>query len=567
MLKKVLDIRKKKWFKPVVIVAAIALVAGLFLMPRGGDNGMFIEDTAQLRDIKTYHSFTGTIAPVDEMNVYPDVAGPKVKEILVEEGDAVKKGDVIMKLDPSSIEESVKELEATMTSTEESATLSLKEAQKSYSDYKYNLDNDLNSTILSAEQAIDNSYAQLVSAQESYNNEVELNNQGLSGTMLNAIASLDTSYNNVRNNQLSLEQAEGNVSDADGKLSDAKKDYEDAKDDVSDAKDKYKSDKSAANKTALETARSARDAAKKAVESAQDVVDSANNQKDQASLSLENAWTSYNDTLASYEAAKINEQNSLTNLFDQLLQAQQSYLNAVDNYNAAVTSSRQQLEAYALKIEQAKLQGDDSVNEVRLENYQRQLNDCEVKAATSGIITDVPVKVGDATTLSTKLAVITNFDKMKVDIKINEYDTLGVTEGKEVEIDVNALDKKYTGALNHISKTATIENGVSYFEAEVDFDADDDIKSGMSVEIRLAVNDLKQVLTVPSAAVSDNEDGSSYVLVKGDGKNPVKKTVTTGATDGTYVQIVEGLSEGEVILENQNAMYGAYGMGRMGGRR
>ncbi len=565
MLKKFLNIRKKKWFKPVVIVAAIALVAGLFLMPRGGDNGMYIEDTAQLRDIKTYHSFTGTIAPVDERNVYPDVAGPKIKEILVEEGDSVKKGDVLFRLDPSTIEESVEELEATMASTEESGALSLKEAQKSYSDYKYNLDNDLNTTILSAEQAIDSSYAQLVSAQENYNNEVGLNNQGLSATMLNAISGLDSSYNNVRNSQLSYEQAESSVSDADSKLDDAKKDLEDAKDDVSDAKDKYNADKSAANKSALETARAAKDSAKKAVESAEDAVKAANNQMDQSSLTLENAWTSYNDTLASYEAAKINEQNSLTNLFDQLLQAQQSYLNAIDNYNAAVTSSRQQLEAYALKIEQAKLQSDNTVNHIRLENYHRQINDCEVKAPVDGVITDVPVKIGDATTLSTKLAQVTSFDKMKVDIKINEYDTLGVTEGKEVEIDVNATNKKYTGALKHIAKTATIDNGVSYFEAEVDFDADEDIKSGMSVEIRLAINDLKQVLTVPSTAVNTNDDGSSYVLVKGTGKNPVKQEVTVGETDGTYIQIVEGLSEGDVVLENALALNTPYG--QMGGRR
>lgn len=550
MIKKVLNLRKKKWFKPVAIIAAVAIVAGVILFPRGGSNSMYIEDTAQLRDIKTYHSFTGTIAPVDEMDVYPDVAGPKVKEILVEEGDEVKKGDVILKLDTSSIEETMSELEATMASTEEAGALTLQEAQKSYSDFKYNLDNDLNSTVLGAEQAIDSSYAQMVSAQEAYNNEVELNNQGLSATMLNAISSLDNSYNNIRNNQLSVEQAEGSVSDADNDLSDAKKDLQDAKDSLSDAKDAYKENKTAQNKAAVENARAAKEAAQNAVEAAEKTVKAANNQKDQASLSLENAWTNYNDTLAGYEAAKINEQNALTNYYDQLLMAQQSYLNAVDNYNAAVTSAHQTLESYVLKIEQAKLQSDNSVNEVRLQNYQRQLNDCEVKAPASGIITDVPIKVGDATTLATKLARITNFDKMKVDIKINEYDTLGVSEGKEVEIEVNAIDKTYKGAIKHIAKTATIENGVSYFESEVDFDADDDIKSGMSVEIRMAINDLANVLTVPSAAVSTNEDGSAYVLIKGTGSNPVRQPVTTGETDGTYIQILEGLSEGDTILEN-----------------
>ena len=93
-----------------------------------------------------------------------------------------------------------------------------------------------------------------------------------------------------------------------------------------------------------------------------------------------------------------------------------------------------------------------------------------------------------------------------------------------------------------------MENGVSYYEAEVDFDTDDDIRSGMSAEVRLTVNDLSKVVTVLSEAIQTADDGTAYVLVDGEEPNSkINWPVTLGASDGTYTQITNGLSAGESV--------------------
>lgn len=473
--------KKKKWLKPVIIIVIIALVIGFIFLKAQNSNGGYTQVTAELRDIVTYHSFTGTIEPVEDEDVMPSQAGLMVQEIDVEEGDAVQTGDVLMQLDTTDLEEEVKELQATMTADSNNNAMAIAIAQQNYDDYKTNLDEEQNESIIAAQQSMDTAYASLVSAQQSFNNEVELNNDGLSSTMLTAISNVDSAYSSVNTAKTEDDATDTDVSQA----------------------------------------------------------------------SLDAAWVSYNSAVEAFEAAKSNEENSLTELYDSLIQSQTAYLDTLDSYNATVTEADQQLASYALQLEQAQTQADDSVNQLKLADLQRQIADCTLTAPMDGYVTSLPANEGDVTISGTSLATITNFDKMKIEIKINEYDILGVEEGNQVDIDVDALDKTYTGTITKIAKVATIDSGVSYFDSEVDFDADDDTRSGMSVEVRLTTNDLKQVLTVPTDAVLTQDDGTAYVEMYGtDGKSIVKQAVSCGVSDGTYTQITDGLKEGDIVLES-----------------
>jgi multidrug efflux pump subunit AcrA (membrane-fusion protein) len=141
---------------------------------------------------------------------------------------------------------------------------------------------------------------------------------------------------------------------------------------------------------------------------------------------------------------------------------------------------------------------------------------------------------------------------MKIAVKIGEYDILGVDEGDSVIVSIDALDATYDGTIKKIARDATVQGGVSYFEAEVEIEADEVVRSGMSAEVKLIIEDVKQVVSVPSAAVVADSNGEYFVYVKdpADPKNttPVQIPVTIGVTDGSYTQITQGLSEGDDIL-------------------
>lgn len=513
--------QKKMNRKRSVRLGAVAL-AGLMVISTAGcgsATAQMTEEQVKLRDISTYHSFTGNIAPVSEQNVLPDLSGVKVLTVNVSEGDEVKKGDVLMTLDSDSLQEQIDELEASINASEKSTAASISSAQQTYSNYQQNLNDGLDSSIQNAKNSMDSAYSNLVSAQQKYNDEVELNNQQLSSSILQAKQSVDSSYSN-------LQSAQSQVESAQLSLNQAKENRQKA------------SNEGITDLTAYD----------------QEIA-SLEQKLQSAQTSLSNSETLYNDAVNSYEAAKQGEENTLTSLYDALIQAQTSYTSAVDSYNAAVRNSEQQLQTYASQVEsaQANSSQQDS-NKLKLEDLKEQLEDCNVKAPMDGVVTALNVKAGDLTSSGTAAAVITSFDTMKIDIKINEYDIQGVEEGDPVTITVDALDKEYQGTIKTISRVATTDNGVSYFTAEVNFDADEDARSGMSVEVKLTISEALNTTSVSSSAIQTAEDGSSYVLMYADDKKKETKqqTVTLGITDGTYTQVTEGLYPGDTILYSAN---------------
>ena len=494
-------VKKHKKLTIALVVILIIIIALRACVNSVDTSAIYSQDTAQVRDIVNYHTFSGTITPVDQKKVMSEVTGTKVSQVLVEEGDEVKAGDVLVIFDTSTIEENIKEQEVTL----ESGKVSLQQAQATYNNYVRDRNDGLNTSIQTAQSGIDSAYAQLLSAQNAYNDEVTLNNKNMSQTIMTAMNNVTSAYYGMLSAQNSYDATIASYAD-DG------------------------------SKTLLGTGSDSED----------------NLAKQGSELSLESAQASYSQALTNYEAAKLNEESSLTKLFDNLIQAQEAYLSAIDSYNAAVRTADETAQNYALQVQSSELT--NQLNELRLENYKSQLEKYTVTAPMDGTVTSLSATVGEIPT-NTTLAVVTSFDQMKVDIKINEYDILGVEDGKEVDIYVSALDKTYTGTIENIDKVATIDNGVSYFGAEVNFDADEYARSGMSVEVKLVVSDVEDALCVLSDAIQSEKDGSSYVLTYDEsGKNMIHQPVTIGVTDGTYTQVTEGLSEGDTVLYFSSAL-------------
>ena len=92
-----------------------------------------------------------------------------------------------------------------------------------------------------------------------------------------------------------------------------------------------------------------------------------------------------------------------------------------------------------------------------------------------------------------------------------------------------------------------LSNRPARFEATVNFTSDDDVRSGMSVEVRLTKNDVHDVLIVPVDAINYRDNNEAYVNVKDAKGNLIEKDVTLGVSDGTNVEVLTGLEENEKV--------------------
>lgn len=228
--------------------------------------------------------------------------------------------------------------------------------------------------------------------------------------------------------------------------------------------------------------------------------------------------------------------------------AETSYRLAQESYNATVTAVNQTLQTYQNALEKTTALSSNEASVLELENLYDQLEDYTILAPMDGVITSMIIKEGAMVSTGMTVAQVTNFDKMEIEIKVDEYDILGMKVGTEVEVSVDALEHTFSGKISEISRFATVAGGVSYFTAKVEFDPDENVRSGMSVEVKSVSRSAPQSVSVSVDAIRTKKDNTAYVLVYGEKNETVEVPVKVGVSDGKYVQVVEGLNEGDVVL-------------------
>ena len=298
--------------------------------------------------------------------------------------------------------------------------------------------------------------------------------------------------------------------------------------------------------------------ARQSVASAQASYDSAEDQHENHMITDE-ALATYAVTLSnaqeSLRLAQETAEQDVQDYYDAMVEAEEALANAESDYAAAELSMEQNVETTEDTLERTQALASQETTKLQIEHLKDSLDDYTITAPISGYITDLTLREGEYTTNATAVAEVTNFDTMQVEIRISEYDVSNVNEGDAVQIHVDSLNKDYEGTISRISKTATVENEVSYLDAVVEFEADDDIMDGLSAEVRLIQTQELGVPALPSEAISYKEDNTAYVYIRDENGNLTEQTVSLGETDGTWVQITEGLEAGDTVFYQYTPSY------------
>ena len=170
------------------------------------------------------------------------------------------------------------------------------------------------------------------------------------------------------------------------------------------------------------------------------------------------------------------------------------------------------------------------------------------QSTLSGEITSVSAMEGVAYVAGTELATIVDFDHLQVAIKVDEYDVGSVSVDKDVSVYVNALSKSFDGKITEVSKQATTEQGVSYFTATASLPTDENLRIGMSADVKLLHQSAPGAVTLSMKALQFDSDNKPFVYFRDEKGNVATKSVSVGINDGTSVQITSGVVEGETVL-------------------
>lgn len=191
-----------------------------------------------------------------------------------------------------------------------------------------------------------------------------------------------------------------------------------------------------------------------------------------------------------------------------------------------------------------------------------QLNASEsstlIRSTITGLILDIPVKVGNSVILSntfndgTTIASVANMNDLIFRGNIDETEVGKLVESMNMKITIGALQNHtFDAKLEYISPKAVENNGANQFEikAAITNPKGQKIRSGYSANAEIVLEEVKKAFTIPESAV-EFADGNTYVyIVKGDGdaKTYEKRKVVIGLSDGVNIEIKSGLKRGEKV--------------------
>ena len=176
-----------------------------------------------------------------------------------------------------------------------------------------------------------------------------------------------------------------------------------------------------------------------------------------------------------------------------------------------------------------------------------------IRSTVSGVILDIPVKVGNSVILSntfndgTTIATVANMNDLIFRGNIDETEVGKLVSGMNMKITIGALqDLKFDAALEYISPKAVESNGANQFEikAAVKLVEGGKIRAGYSANAEIVLARADKVLCIPESAIEFSGDSTFVYVIKGDGKNKTynRTFVETGLSNGVNIEIKKGIT-------------------------
>jgi HlyD family secretion protein len=182
-----------------------------------------------------------------------------------------------------------------------------------------------------------------------------------------------------------------------------------------------------------------------------------------------------------------------------------------------------------------------------------------IRATVSGLILDIPVKVGNSVIQSntlndgTTIATVADMDDLIFRGNLDETEVGRVDEGTPMTITLGALQGVQLDAtLEYISPKAVQNNGANQFEIKAAVKPQEGVKirSGYSANAQIVLEKADSVLAVPEGTITFEGD-STFVYKVGEKGEYEKTAVTTGLSDGVMIEIGDGLREGDRVRGNR----------------
>lgn len=174
------------------------------------------------------------------------------------------------------------------------------------------------------------------------------------------------------------------------------------------------------------------------------------------------------------------------------------------------------------------------------------LENTSVKSPISGVISERFVKKGNMIGADQQLYRVTDFSPLTAVLHVPEHELAKIRKNQRAELHVDAMPNQlFVGYVERISPVVNHDTGTFKVTVRVD-ETNGLLRPGMFSRVRIVYDTRQNTRMIPKASVMSEDMNQSVYVIRD--SLAFKKQIQTGYTNGTNIEVIEGLSDGEMVV-------------------
>ncbi|WDV46043.1 efflux RND transporter periplasmic adaptor subunit [Clostridiaceae bacterium M8S5] len=194
----------------------------------------------------------------------------------------------------------------------------------------------------------------------------------------------------------------------------------------------------------------------------------------------------------------------------------------------------------------------ESIRDIRKEiaEYQNAYSNFNIKAAMNGVIEyiDSDAKKGKTVRVGQYLAGIYNTNDMYMTAYVDDTEVLHIKEEAPVEVKVDAMPGEvFKGVVKGVENSRGDDKGTTRYKVRINVEGNDKLKPNFQAKAHIDAGTSKDTLLIPREGLLE-EDGKMVVEVLRKDNTVEVVQVKVGLMNDKMVEILEGLKEGDKVI-------------------